>query len=759
MRLRRFCIRLAIFCGLTLVLFFVLVWPTKIVKDFSSRSYSTKIYDRNRQLLKTIPLEDGLIRSYADVATLSTTAKKIFLKSEDSRFYFHFGVDPISVFRAVLSYIKTGRVISGGSTISMQNARMLTQKSSSPRKKIVEAINAIKLEFWFTKESLLEFYLSNLPYGNNIEGVEAASNLYFKSSVTSLKASELALLAVVPRSPSSYSPVNNPKRLASQISKLLTSCKIQFNESEINQAVSEAAKNLRDKKYFVLLPHFCLALEEKISAVDKGLLRSGASVITTIDLDLSNLLENEIRSAVKRRASNLLTNAAAIVMDVNSSEVIGYAGSIDFYDEKNLGQNDGVKILNQPGSTLKPFLYEYALEHGYTLASVLPDVPISFGEQESYRPLNFDNRFSGPVRIREALASSLNVPAVYLVKQLGVGEFTNRLVELGFNSLQNGKKDFGAGIVLGNGEVSLEELTSGYCTLANGGTYNKLVYIKEILCPPQQVKKYKASVGQLCSKNQPKQILNPDFAYATIDALSEHSHRAKGFGTASGNFTQKQLMLKSGTSDQFNNIWAVAATPSYACGVWMGNFAGQTVGGETGSGLPSKVAVSVLKMISRPNEFFRKADGHEMKLICPLSGMAPTENCPHQIYELLPKGHKLEPCNFHAKEGLTLPPIYDSWATGKGISHSTQNENSILILEPINHAIFYLDPVYDKVGVEFYIAILAGGNKSYQILLDKKVIYTGSGSGKVLAKAEVGTHTIELLHKDQVASSVTFYVK
>ena len=760
MRLKRFVITLFVCVGIIGVVFAILVWPTQIVSDFSLREYSSKIYDRSENLLKIIPLDEGLLRGFVEVKTLSPTVKKIFLKSEDSRFYYHFGFDPISLGRSVFSYIKTKSILSGASTISMQSARILTnRKNRTIFDKIEEIANAIKLEFWFTKDQILTFYLSNIPFGNNIEGIESASKLFFKSSINSLTAVELSLLAIIPRSPRGYSPIDNPNKLSLQMSNLLNRCGIEFQPQDIDEAINEAAKNLKAKRYFVELPHFCLAVESKILGVDKSLLRVGASIITTIDLPLSLMLNNSICLALNKRGSARLTNGAAIVTEVKTGNVVAYVGSADFFDEKSFGQNDGVKAYNQPGSTLKPFLYQYALEHGYTLASVLPDVPITFGKFESYRPLNFDNRFSGPVRIREALASSLNVPAVYLLNEMGVMNFANRLISLGFNSLQEQKAYFGVGLVLGNSEVSLEELTKSYATLANGGKALELAYIDKIKLPRKGTKQQQENIAILTNRAKARQILDRDSSYAIVDALSEHSHRAKGFGTNAVGFPSRQLMLKSGTSDQFNNIWAVAATPSYACGVWMGNFSGSTVGGDTGSGLPSKVAVNLLELLTKPNDYFPKPQDYEIQAVCYLSGMTPNKHCKHHIYEMVPKATKLGVCSFHQNDELKLPAIYDYWALSKGVSHTVQQEQKLHIFEPIDNAVFYCDPLYNKERVEFLVIVHGGENHRYTLFLDEKPVYKGGGSIKLLCKAGKGAHRLFLKSEDEIIDSITIFVK
>ncbi|MDR2575782.1 MAG: penicillin-binding protein, partial [Treponema sp.] len=348
---------------------------------------------------------------------------------------------------------------------------------------------------------------------------------------------------------------------------------------------------------------------------------------------------------------------------------------------------------NQPGSCLKPFLYALALEKGFVPNDILPDIPTVFGGSEAYIPGNFNRRFNGPVRLRIALGSSLNIPAVYLLERLGIHNFEDWLAGLGFDSIAASTGNYGLGLALGNGEVSLEELTRAFAVFPRGGWALDL--------------KFTTAADQ----EEARRLMSPYSAWLITDILSDQASRFTGFGAASTFSTEFPSMFKTGTANQFQHIWALGATPRYTVGVWMGNFSGETVVGKTGSSIPARIVVDLLRALEK-NASGEKgfppvpAAVREIQ-ICSLSGMTAGPYCAGTAREWLPsdKSDKKEtPCSWHRQPGSEpiYPPEYNAWLAErfrKGTLGSPGNRaaqtggsDSSRIRLPVSGSVFYFNP-------------------------------------------------------------------
>jgi penicillin-binding protein 1C len=362
-----------------------------------------------------------------------------------------------------------------------------------------------------------------------------------------------------------------------------------------------------------------------------------------------------------------------------------YVGSASWFDEDQGGKIDGVRVLNQPGSCLKPFLYALALDSGFSPAQVLPDLPTIFGGREAYIPSNFNRRFNGPVRFRVALASSLNIPAVYLLERLGVGAFETYLGSLGFDSVTARQGSHGTGLALGNAEVSLEELVRGFSVFRRGGSLPELRWLEDPAGPEKR------------QRENPEPLMSPYAAALITDILSDRASRFVGFGPAPALATEFESMFKTGTANQFQHIWALGASQRFTVGVWMGNFSGETVVGRTGSSIPARIAADLLGALEAsagdaPNQANPLPGLAEQVSICALSGMTATPACPGVLREWVPRNRIPAPCGWHGTGPVHYPPEYQAWLSEHFRPGITERQGPGLIRIPVPGSVYYLDP-------------------------------------------------------------------
>jgi len=522
-------------------------------------------------------------------------------------------------------------------------------------KKIGEVFNAFRLETRFSKDEILEMYLNSLPFGYNAEGVTSAARTFFSADLSALSPAQVFCLAVIPRRPGFYNPLVNP-----EISKIAASgLKTGFadnkklakkwplfartDESDFQFAVSSARRFI----YPFEMPHFIRYIGARQTEVTSG------EVHLTVDLALQNYLEDAIAGNVWRYYSSRLTNGAGFVIDNETAEILAWVGSADFFNNEAAGQIDGVLALNQPGSSMKPFLYAMALENGFSPSDVIADVPMTFGETEIYIPQNFNNRFNGPVLFRASLASSLNLPAVYLLYRLGVRNFTQQLILLGFDSVVNSAEDAGLGLALGNAPVSLLELVRAFSVFPRDGIYKPLVW---------QVTNKKEQI------TEEQRIFSSDTSRLICSILSDSNARVLAFGAGRSFRTSYPAIFKTGTANQYQSIVALGASVKYSAGVWMGNFTGETVLDKTGSSIPAAIVRNTLDVLHGSNRLslgFPVPEDWLLKRICAVSGMAPAGACLSVINEYIHKDDRRELCTWHSivngQSETTYPAEYQAW--------------------------------------------------------------------------------------------------
>jgi penicillin-binding protein 1C len=614
----------------------------------SGDTASLTLEDRFGRLLRTTRAADGSRGGWLPLAEMDADLVAAFLAAEDRRFHRHHGVDARAAARAAWSNLRARRIVSGGSTVTMQLARMLRPVPRTWGGKARQALWAIRLERQLGKHAVLEQYLNRVPLGQGAVGVQAAARLYFGVGAEDLSLGQAALLAGLARAPSSDNPLVSPSRARARQSQTLDRLvALGFvSASEARRAESEPLREPRRSGSF-RAPHFTTRV---LSWADRQGLRQG-TVRTSLDLSLQEEVEREVRHAVETLAHRGARHAAAVVLDNDHGEILAWAGSPDFWADTS-GQVDMVVSPRQPGSALKPFLYALAFDRGTTPATVLPDIARVYQTGTGpYRPRNYDRRFHGPVRAREALASSYNVPAVELASRLGVGSLLHVLRGAGFTSLGRTADHYGLGLALGNGDITLLELANGYRGLANLGVWRP----------------YSWRAGSPHSPSQPgRRFASARSAALVLDILADPVARIPGFGIESALDFRFQVAAKTGTSRHFTDNWAVGATGGFTVAVWVGNFSGRPmdgVSGVSGAGpLLHRVVLATARRYPVGALPSPRSAGAVAARVCRLSGARPGPGCPTASEWFAPGHAPTDTCRWHDSEGgVRLPVEYAEW--------------------------------------------------------------------------------------------------
>ena len=590
----------------------------------------------------------------------------------------------------------------GGSTITMQLAKAVNQdKTFTLRRKIKDVFYAYRLEAKLSKKKILELYLNSIYFGANSYGITSGARTYFASNLQELTPGQIQVLSVIPRNPSYYNPVEHSVRF-----------------SNFSEEAENAAKQARYFQYPYKMPHFVNYLSsKKLGKTNKN----RYEVHTSVDLEINQMAQGFLREALEEAKGARITNGSLLLLNNEDGSVLAWLGNGDFFDSENGGQIDGVLVENQPGSSMKPFLYALAMDKELIQpTSVLADVPTEFGNEKLYIPENFNNRFNGPVRTRIALASSLNVPAVSTLNKVGVQNYLEKLYELGFESLRKDGRGIQAdlGLALGAGEVSLYELVPAFSVFVRDGIYLPLKFFDDETDREEGLKVYSSDTARIISS-----------------ILSDKGARALGFGYTQTFQTDYPSIFKTGTSNQYQNIIALGATEHYTIGVWMGNFSGNTVMGKTGSSLPAWVAKNILDKLEgagNKNYFelsdFPEPEGWHKERICALSGMKAGKNCRSVVSEYVKNDSDLRFCDWHVKINgeiqTVYPPEYQQWLRShpdRGLIEYSQSP--LTILTPKNDSLFFYSSLNSNRQA-IPLEVTGGNEDKLDIFYDDKKIAT-----------------------------------
>ncbi len=581
---------------------------------------STIIYDRNHKLIAIKLSSDGYLRVPIKQEEVSSSIKKIVLGYEDRYFYNHFGVNPLAIFRALYSNLTNSHKI-GASTITMQLARIMHHKKRTLTQKIVEIFQAIQLEMIYSKDEILKLYLNNAPYGGNIEGFASASFKYFNLPPSSLSLSQIAYLSSIPKNPNKNRPKRNRdiNKIKNRLLKRLYNLNIS-NKKEYKKAKSEyIVTNIKPLPNKV--PHLC------------NYIKSGYEVNTTIDLLLQKRVQDIISLEVKKLNKYGIYNGSAIIIDNRNMQVLAYIGSQGFYSNHG-GQNDGLRSLISPASTLKPFIYAKALEEGLiTPLKKLYDVPLFI---DGYRPTNYSKRYLGEVTASEALQLSLNIPAVELDRLLKDNSLYSMLKDANISSLNREKSYYGSSLALGGWGLALFNNAELFALLANGGIYQKASYI--------------------LGKNYPKKrVLTKESCYLISNILA-NAPRVEFSSYWEFIKDMPKIAFKTGTSAHARDMLTMGYTPRYTVGVWYGNFSGKSskpYNNRYASGLftSSPTLFKIFKLLGKQSWFSKPKDIKE-KTIC--QDAIELDKCRDKIKDKTIDGVKLHtPCSAMRAEVLS----------------------------------------------------------------------------------------------------------
>ncbi|MCB9437956.1 MAG: penicillin-binding protein 1C [Anaerolineales bacterium] len=752
---------------------------------------STRIYDRNGRLLyeivdlyggshRDIPLEE--IAPCMVSATVST---------EDANFYHHPGVDIEGITRAMWINLRGGEIKAGGSTITQQVARtlLLTKHPAldrSLRRKLRESILALQINAAYSRDEILTLYLNQTYYGNLAYGVEAASRMYFGKSPAALSLAECAMLAGLPQAPGQYNPLTNPE-LAKERQETVLSLMVRhgyISEADAEQAKKEELVYQSDS-FNIQAPHFVAAVWTQLERDYSDVLYSGGlEVYTTLDLSWQEAAQriavrhlDLLNNPIDGTASKHVRNAAVVAIDPHTGQILTMLGSPDYFNESIAGNVNAALAPRQPGSALKPFTYAAAFnptrEDPWTPATMIMDIETPFVTRrlESYTPSNFGLVEHGPVLVREALASSYNIPAVVALNEIGVEELVALTSRLGITTLTDTSR-FDLALTLGGGEVRLVELTGAYAAFTNGGYRVEPSYILKI----EDRRGNTIYEWQQPEWGRPE--LDPQVAYLITDILSDNNARIPSFGPTSVLNVGRPAAAKTGTTTDYRDNWTVGYTPDLVVGVWVGN-ADNTpmvdVSGISGAG-PIWNEFTREVLYGSPVYDFERPDGLVRAEVCATSGLLPTEACPKRLWEWFIDGtvpteadtfyqtFEIDtrsgllatddtPAEYRAeKVYLVLPPEARDWAARQGIEPppadavliSSYEDDPLRLLTPDPYTRFQLTPLTPTDTQRIKLAVVTPANTvSVSYWLDDTLLTTlDDGLFDYWWALELGEHTL-----------------
>jgi len=733
---------------------------------------SVRVVDRHGRLIREVRAGDGSLGERVSIDAVSNELLAALIAAEDERFYWHPGIDPLAMLRAAGQALVRGRVVSGASTLTQQLARSVVARPRTLRGKLREMAIALRIEASLDKRRILEEYVNRVEFAPGMRGVEAASRYYFDKPARALDLTEAATLAALPRGPVFYDSRRGLERVKARRDFVL--------RRMLDEGVADAGAVQRALELPITLQSRSVegGTHHMVAALAKGtlepeLFRRGPlrEITSTIDLGLQRELETLARRELARLEAYDASALSLLVVDNASAEVLAYVGSPDFFDRRGLGQNDGTRALRQPGSALKPFVYAAAMRDlGLTAASLLPDMELHLPTPDGdYAPKNYDGRFHGPVRLREALASSLNVPAVYAAHRVGPDRVLELLRAFGFSSLDAGAEHYGAAIALGDGEVRLNELAAAYAALARGGFAQPLRYARRALLADGQTVAVPAPAGV--------RVLDARLAAVLADILADDAARSSAFGQKGVLALPFPVAVKTGTSKGFRDNWTVGYTRETTVAVWVGNFDGRPLRGSsgvTGAGPLFRDAMLAAMRGKTPAPLADTAELVEVE-VCALSGRRAGPHCTQRISErFLPERVPEQACTMHvsvpidAASGLRAgpgcrdaeqrvfeqyPSEYAAWAiraarplppdafSARCPGHDGASVGLPSVTFPVTGARFVLDPGL-AAGQELLLRANAASRGGVRFVLDGQPIAVAAAPFEVPWRMRSGEHAL-----------------
>lgn len=663
--------------------------------------HKVQMLDRHGVPLSVTYQNDWNIHARLPLHQVPAVLQQAFIDSEDRRFYRHHGVDWLARLHAVLQNIEAMRAVRGASTITEQVVRMLHPRPRTVWSRWLEGFEARCLEQRFSKAEILEFYLNQVPYGHQRRGVAQAAGLYFDRDLSTLNLKEMLALAVLVRAPSSMDLRRASDRAEKAVAGLAGAMYAQgdISQDQYLRAV-EGEWSFSRYRLPVEAGHFVrylYSVAPNAAEIALNAERTG-KVTTTLDAALQGRVQHILDSRLQDLRSSDVSDGAVLVADHRSDEILAWVNGGGLSSSQRGGWIDAVTTPRQPGSTLKPFLYALALETGWNAATLIDDSPLA----EAIGPgLHSFNNYSrtcyGPLRLRDALGNSLNIPAVRTIQFTGIERFLELLKTTGFKSLTKPANYYGAGLALGNGEVTLFELVQAYAALARGGVYRPLRMLMHPANPP----------------DRPRRVLSKESASLIADILSDPQARRLEFGEGYLLHFPFQTAVKTGTSNDHRDTWTVGFSSRYTVGVWMGNLDRSPTSGVTGTSGPALVLRSVFAELNRyqePQPLYL-SPGLIPVAICRNSGLRATDHCPTMQEWFVPGTVPQECCPLN--ESRPKNPA-------RQISRPNRSE-AISLLQPTPNLQLAMDPRIpdDMEAFSFLIPKRVSPQKTEWIVDDK----------------------------------------
>ncbi len=746
--------------AIPLFLFIIAIYLVPLPGRIVSPDYSTVVKDRNGRVLRVFLTKDEKRRVYVPIKNIDPLLINTTIVYEDRFYYYHPGVNPVSIVKAALLDIKEKRIVSGASTIPMQLARIVEPRPRTFKSKIIEAFRAIQYVIRLGKKKTLELYLNLAPYGGNIEGVGAASLSYFGKLPYKLRPGEIAFLVSLPQSPAIRWPGSrNRKDARDKVLKRML--KYHLISKEDYRMAFEIPVPQNVKKFPFYAPHIC--------ELAKKLYPNKREITLSIDLNTQRKCENILRSYKYHCLSNGATNASVVVIDNKTSELIAAIGSFDYFDGENQGQVNGFFSYRSPGSALKPFLYALALQSGViTTKSLIEDAPYNLN---GFMPKNFSGKWHGLVKAEDALSLSLNMPFAILLKRTGYMNFVNLLSKAKIKGLLS-PDAYGLAIITGGIETRLINLANLYACLARGGIYMDWSIVKGNISKKQQLLRYGA-------------------CFLTLNALSK---RGRPDAPLLKDFTipEGKIYWKTGTSWGRRDAWSIGFKSRYTVGVWCGNFNGRGTMGIVGSNLAAPIMFDTIKAIDKGSDgidwLWKGEADTEYTEVCSLSGYRPGEFCPDTVKVQIVKGIvPYRECPFHraflierktgkracpekiyrkgeleVKVMPVFPPLVaeilkrgfpPSYPPG---CDTGQGNSGVKIISPINHSTYLLsDSTFKSVTFQ----AITSSKKEIFWFIDGNFVFKTNSSEKFVKKIKKGKHIIVAQTSDGASDIITVDIK
>ncbi|XWW47642.1 penicillin-binding protein 1C [Fibrella sp. USSR17] len=584
-------------------------------------AYSTVVTAADGTTLHAFLNRNDKWRMYATLDDITPRLRQVILRKEDRWFYWHPGLNPIAMVRAASRNLVSGRRTSGASTITMQVVRLLDPRPRTYLSKLIEVVRAVQLEAHLSKDEILQLYLNLIPYGGNVEGIKSASLIFFGKPPQLLSLAEITTLAIIPNRPSSLRlGETNTAIVRARNAWLRRFAQAgTFDEKAMQDALIEPLEAHR-RPAPNQAPH--LSLRIKTEQPDAPI------IVSTLQPGVQAATERLVRQYVDRVRAQSIHNAAVLVINNQTGAVEAYIGSADFANTFDGGQVDGVQAIRSPGSALKPLLYALAFDRGLiTPKAKLNDVPTNFG---GYEPDNYDRHFNGPVTAEFALANSLNIPAVKLLRDVSTPSFVGTLRQAGFRTVQKQADDLGLSMILGGCGVTLAELTQAYTAFANGGQIREAKFLADARVETQHLSAPVRRTTADLSLQSRTAIFSPEAAFLVNNTLTQIT-RPDLPNNFDNSYRLPRIAWKTGTSYGRRDAWSIGYNRHYTVGVWVGNFSGVGVPDLSGANTATPLLFQVFNAIdyNTPTGWFRPPVGGKLasRQVCPESGDVAERTC------------------------------------------------------------------------------------------------------------------------------------